>query len=564
MKRCHAGVERGTMSLCRPMGPRALPSESSEPSERAKGTLPVQRGPAWQKDEAMNQSIVRAAWRACAGKLGSGRGSDGRMVRGAALLAAVLGLAAPVAPWAGPAVASAQTPSTRSVSPIADGVLIRCGSGVSWYPVAKVNRGTILRASGETDGWLSVDYLPGMHVVIKADEGERRGDKVALTRRSRLRALSMETPTLEESFRFVCDEFLLPGTELKYVGDIKDNAGQPAGFIVEAPACARGFVLARDVMDAAAPALAPAPAPVAAPAQAPTGTPGTTPAPTGTQAAPVQTAPAQPVPAPAVTQPSPAPSTGAPSGGTAPADSSIAVPGNAPAVQQPAATDSAGTTAPADPASTTTETADPALTSAPVLQPVAPAAPKGPTLRQLDRMYEDMLSKPVDATDPQELIEAYQTLAVELEATPGNNRTLRYIDTRLQLLRLRSQARSLLPEIQALEDASKNAADNYQVTIDRLIQNRQYLVAGRLVTSTVYDGTKLPQMYRLVSIDPSISRTVAYIVPSPELELEQKVGAIVGVLGDGKIEPSALVQIIRPTVVEILRAGEQLPAGSNP
>lgn len=192
--------------------------------------------------------------------------------------------------------------------------------------------------------------------------------------------------------------------------------------------------------------------------------------------------------------------------------------------------------------------------------PVEPAKPAGPTLRQLDRKMQDFLATPAaEAGDPQELIEAYTKYAVEAESKPGGSRLVQLADQRLEVLRLRQKVYNMLPEIQGLEDMSRNALANYQGTIDRLIANRQYLVAGRLVPSTVYDGGRLPLMYRLVSIDPAINRTIAYIVPSAELQLEQKTGAIVGVLGDGTIEPSSLVQIIKPTVVDVLRAAESTP-----
>lgn len=478
------------------------------------------------------------------------RAAATRATRSGRLMAAVAGVAATLF---FPAMLMAQT---RQVTPIADGVVMRSGNGSSWYDVATLKKDQVLRAEGEVDGWLRVDYLPGMRVVVKNDEAELQGDKVVLTRRTRFRALSASTPVLEESFRFVCDEPALPGTELKLVGRIKDKSGADAGYIVEAPACARGFVLAREVREVtAAPASTPAPTP------APASTTPAQPAPSQpaqTQPAnPAQPAPAQPVTPPAA-QPETAPATGTDGGTNPAATSSVAQPGatTAPATTTPPA----GTEVPgAVPATGTppTDGAAPADAApvAPVV-PVEPPKPQGPTIRQLDRMLEQQLSAPIEENDPQELIEQYEKYAVEAESKPGGSRLVQLAEQRLQVLRLRQKARGLLPDIQALEDRSKDAFNNYQLTIDRLVQNRQYLVAGRLLPSTVYDGERLPQMYRLVSIDPSINRTIAYIVPSPELQLEQKTGAIVGVLGDGTIEPSALVQIIRPTVVDVLRAAE--------
>jgi hypothetical protein len=169
------------------------------------------------------------------------------------------------------------------------------------------------------------------------------------------------------------------------------------------------------------------------------------------------------------------------------------------------------------------------------------------------------MAKPLAEADPQELIEQYNQYADNLTGEPGSGRTVKYVDTRVQLLKIRQRAREMLSEIQSLEDATKNAADKYRLTIDRLIANREYKVVGRLYPSTVYDGTRLPRMYRLISIDPGVKTTLAYVIPVPDHQLEQKVGSIVGILGDGTIEPSAMVEIITPTVVDVLRSAAELP-----
>ena len=70
----------------------------------------------------------------------------------------------------------------------------------------------------------------------------------------------------------------------------------------------------------------------------------------------------------------------------------------------------------------------------------------------------------------------------------------------------------------------------------------------------------MPLMYRLTSIDAGVGRTLAYLTPEPERDLDKKIGAVVGILGDGTLDPSAMVNIVRPTTVDVLRpAGEGEP-----
>ena len=55
-----------------------------------------------------------------------------------------------------------------------------------------------------------------------------------------------------------------------------------------------------------------------------------------------------------------------------------------------------------------------------------------------------------------------------------------------------------------------------------------YAFVGRLTVSTVYNGQRLPRLFRLQAVDSG--RTLAYITPDPELDLESKLGSVVGVV----------------------------------
>lgn len=430
----------------------------------------------------------------------------------------------------------AQTPAAftpRLIEPAAEGVLVRCSPGAAWYPVATLKPGTVLRAESLVEGWIRVDYPEGTQAVVKADEGtlDEAAGKVVLSRRSRLRAFNQSVPVFEESYKAVFDEFLAPGVELKYVGPMKNRAGETAGFIVVAPAGAKGYVSPRDVRDAVAPATKPAEA------SPPTVDPSRAPVPTARQEDATTTT---------------APAVATPAGTTA---IEPVVQPSAPPSSEPAAQPESGADATGEPMSPASE---------PELVPVPAPEPKGPSLRQLDRAFEDMMRQPLADSDPQELIEQYTQYADVAEGEGAARPRLEYVETRIQLLRIRQRARDLLPEIQTLEDASRNAADKYRLTIDNLIKNREYKIVGRLFPSTIYDGSRLPRMYRLVSIDPGIKSTLGYVIPVPEMQLEQKVGSVVGILGDGKVEPASMVEIITPTLVDILRPASELPPIDQP
>lgn len=440
------------------------------------------------------------------------RGFRGRVIA-AALTAAVGVLVNPQ-----PGVAWAQAEGTaRFVVPLADGTQLRCGSGVAWYPVATLNTSVVLKAVDESDGWIRVEYPAGTPIVVKSEEGEVRDGKVILTRRSRLRAYNPGSPVLEECYKAVFDQFLLPGVEMPYRGQVKNREGAVAGLLVEAPAGATGFVLSREVRPASeAEARGVA-------AALPT---SSTPAATPPEANPVADA--------SVHEPAP----------------EVAPPPDAAPVAQ--ASEEAGNTPAIEPASVETVAANP-IESKPAV-PAEEARPGAPSLRDLDAAFEKIMREPLDASDPAELIEQYRAYQSANADEQSVARSGLYLSTRLDALELRSKARALSLALANVDQALEKASESIGQTIARLSKGREYQVVGRLLPSTVYDGKRLPLMYRLVSIDSSSSRTLAYVAPEASLELDNKVGAIVGVLGESSLEPSQMVSVIHPASVDVLQA----------
>ncbi len=406
----------------------------------------------------------------------------------------------------------------KHVVPASEGVPLRCGAGSAWYPVATLGPRHVLRADADVDGWLRVMYPPGTPAVVRADEATLREaeGKVVLQRRSRLRAYNPADPVFDECYKAIFDDYLPPGAEMRYLGPVKSRAGEIAGYLVEPPTGARGFVLARDVRDARPDEAARPSERVSVPA-ARSAAPATRPA----------GAPSQPVTLP--TQPSANPT-------TPPAGGATSVPGQG---EQPSST----------------------TTAAPI-EPLAVSSASmhtGPTLKQLDRAFEQMQREPLEAGDPRELIEQYERYSDNLPDDSAGVRAQRYIDARIQVLRLRIEARNMLPSIQALEQASREADSKYAQAVDRLIPNREYLVVGRVQPSTIYDGKRLPLMYRITAVDGQVGRTLAYLVPTPQFDFDQLIGTIVGVLGESTAEPSSLVGIVTPTTVDVLEVAPGAP-----
>ncbi len=77
-----------------------------------------------------------------------------------------------------------------------------------------------------------------------------------------------------------------------------------------------------------------------------------------------------------------------------------------------------------------------------------------------------------------------------------------------------------------------------------------YTVVGILNASSIYDGKRLPLLYRLV--DPAVGQTVAYVTAKNPAQLATMLGTLVGIRGEKRYDEALRVSVIDPTAVEIL------------
>src|SRR5690606_16034294 len=108
--------------------------------------------------------------------------------------------------------------------------------------------------------------------------------------------------------------------------------------------------------------------------------------------------------------------------------------------------------------------------------------------------------------------------------------------------------------------AARSAMDAYSQRVATAATearaSRQYTLIGRLETSAIYDGQRLPLMYRVQSVGEGTSRTLGYIRPAPEMELSGKTGQLVGVIGRAAMDERLKLNIVTPVEVDTLSAAE--------
>ncbi|OAB55845.1 hypothetical protein AY599_13530 [Leptolyngbya valderiana BDU 20041] len=464
-----------------------------------------------------------------------------------------------LAGWFAPA-ANAQP---RDVEPYfvtvtADQAFLRSGDLRSYYPIATLKPGTVLRVTGETDRWLRVEYPKGLHALVRADHAtlNQAEGMVTLSRSGALKALSDTRYGVDGSFRDVQGPETPATTRLKHHRTETSSRGV-VFYVVDAPKGAAGFIESAHARRAVPSEIQAYRASLESGDeqsgdQKPAQPQGQAPAQDQTQDQPNQPADAQP------TQPT----TGDRQGSEPTSEETT------PTVMEPMRIEGAGTPPPSDPtqAQPTTRPTNPA-TETPAGQPVEiemrtePAQP-GDALDPLPSL--DALSAAFDAVRRQGTLEAEVD---ELEAafqrvlanTPDNedNASVRaWLQQRLSLLEIRKQLQQTLQDVAEAQARLKEGNQESNQAMARLRDSAIYDYVGKLEKSAVYNGNRLPLMYRLVSVGEGAPRTLGYIEPKEGLDLERKLGVLVGVSGGGSKRADLRLSTIDATNVVVLRSEE--------
>lgn len=402
-----------------------------------------------------------------------------------------------------------------------DKVPVRCYFTDTSYSVSELPRGFVVRVDAEGSLYARVAYPAKMTAFVQAEHGKVEGNVVKLTQASRLRAAST-LAGFDGSWKALLDTPLAVGSELKFVENITNKEGAVIAYRVQAPDAARGYIAMnaiRKATDAEAAAagnqVAPAPAKVEAKKpDAPSG--ATTPPPATT---PTTTTVAAPAPTTDLTQPT-QPTGQAPTNPTVPA------------------TDVTAST-PQGGASTVNGT---------------PSERKVGSLEDLEATFQRVAKQPASEAEYDELMAEFQrTIDAQGPEMTGRKKQL---TARREYLSIRRDYRD---RVRAAEDAKRQLdANELQVrnSIAEIEKSRVYTIIGTLQPSTVYDGQRLPLMYRIQSVGGLSPRTLGYIKPDAKFDLDRKLGLVVGVIGNAEMDRELKLNIVTPVRVDVLRPGQ--------
>jgi hypothetical protein len=420
----------------------------------------------------------------------------------APLIAMALALAALI-----PGLARAQI---SDVSPYyvvvsAEGATLRSGDLRNYYPIAEAPVGLVIRVDGEGRNWLRVSYPPQTRALIRGDKGQldRAAGLVRLNAPGRPKAWNVEYE-VNGSWKDIPTEMFPAGAEFKFIETASDRNGA-THYVVEAPRSSRAFIETAHTRRASQ---------TEADAYLRS---------VGGERALVGDAPARPQEEviPALTQ-------GAAGG-----------PG------QPGA-----------------DAQNPEVAAAPEHRtPVPPPAPDPADrpiaeLKQLEIAFQNVQKQKAVDAELEPLIGEFRAALEKIEPTAENEPLRLAVQQRIDMLQIRQDLQQQLREVYAARSAMDAYSQRVASAASEAQASRQYMLIGRLETSAIYDGERLPLMYRVQSVGEGTSRTLGYIRPAPEMELTGKTGQLVGVIGRAAMDERLKLNIVTPVRVDTLSAAE--------
>ena len=416
---------------------------------------------------------------------------------------------------------AAKTPYETTIA--VESTLVRAAPSVeSGYPFGSLRQGATVKVVEEQLGWVAVQTtgaaFENWFGFVQAGPGitpSADGKSIKIASRAQISAPNAEANWNPDS-SWKAIGFLVAGDEIPVLGEVK---GQRDTFYKVA-------LNTKTVGWINASAIAPA-------ATAPTTTPTTTP----------PTAPEKPSVTDTTTTNEPPVQVGE----KVDADSN-------PVDPDPTQDTAAGEQKPAAKATPANQTAGKADTREQVVEKV-----RRTRFKDIDAVWQRVAKEPVETAELEQLRDRFIALAED----PSTPRSESIASTRrAEQIAVRVDVQKGLLEIAALRQKANASVDGV-ANLELAMKTRQpWDAVGRLNASSVYNGERLPLLYRLQ--DQGTGQTIAYILPTPEFDLPSMLGLLIGVKGPMRYDESLRLNTITPTQIGPLSSRDINPASSSP
>ncbi|MGV6815558.1 MAG: hypothetical protein ACWA5W_11215 [Phycisphaerales bacterium] len=451
-----------------------------------------------------------------------------------------------------PQAESSQDQARQLMVVTADDTPIRCGDQDVFYAIAMMKGGSFIETLGESGNYTRV-VIPGtvgVFVPINEVDSTPNKDTVVLTADSKLRAPS-HLMGLAGSWKAVYSKPLPKGTSLKVIETLLSDSGAVLGYRVTPVLGVDGEYAVGYIKSSALRAMTPE-----------------------ELKSLTEKAPAQPTLDPESTKPTPEPAehideseaSEHDQAGDNPANENQAVdtslledmdldePAAEPVEIENSApidaegdaevnaigdADDAGNATPAATESST-KVADHGLISVSALEDLESAFDRARSMSKED-LDESLDELRAEYSRAREQAEDGSSLAKALD------QRLEWIDIRIQTRDQRRSIAAMLAQYDANQDQVAQAIKKWQA-------GRAYQLVGRMVTSSIYTGDRLPLLYRIQATDPAtgLDRTIGYVAPNESQDLRHMLGRVVGVVGTVRQDESLKLMVIAPDRIELM------------
>jgi uncharacterized protein YgiM (DUF1202 family) len=174
------------------------------------------------------------------------------------------------------------------------------------------------------------------------------------------------------------------------------------------------------------------------------------------------------------------------------------------------------------------------------------------TLRQIEQQMLPHFDKPLEEQPLDEMIAAYER-AQQQDLPRMDQRITQY---RLRTLRHNRRIAEALADIEQVEQNAEPV--EVDLSEPERLPRGSYDAVGRVVTSSLYDGDKLPRMYRLVN--EKEGATIAYLDPA-DVNADRYLGEVVGIMGDTRLDTGQNLRVLQ--VERIDRLNQETNAQAN-
>ena len=436
-----------------------------------------------------------------------------------------------------------------------DGILLRSGDGKAYYPVASLKADQVVRVRGEGKSWVQVDYPAFVTALVLDDEVEPvdGNTRVRLTTESHLKALHAEYG-VRGSWKRLFEPPLRAGTTLTVVKTHTADDGRIT-YEVTPPEGARGYIFA-DSIRRATPAeieahLAKVAAGTTDPAKteqdetelAQTPTPGDADEPELAQ--PETTEPAQSE----IAQEQPAQDDARDaivlSDPISPPEAEITIEPLTPTITEQDSAEPSPALTDARPQDSNTPVTEIDQSTAEVERPLL-------TPNQLFAAFDRVMKQDTLDAEYDQLIKEFGRTIAQQDDDESSRTTRISLEQRQSLLEVRKGIQQSQRKIAASRREASAQDRALAKRLEQLNQTRVYELVGRLVPSTIYDGTNLPRLYRLQSVGTPLPRTLGYIRADRFEGLDRRVGQVVGVLGKPELDQDLKLRVIAAERVDLI------------